>query len=444
MRRYLCQQFTWDDDWIRPLESNYSILRNIAKINASSHFLAVLQNLTGTPNIIWNEFYCSAPCGGGIPVEHTATRKFRQLFTNVEICSLPSLELTTWENLISHKLRGCPACMKLGYHSWMYQHKAINRCPIHNIDLIEDIDSNVWADDFKYLPYNTNLDLKPLETMYHDVFHDIKKIYYLDFFQNKLNDKTLSLKIKVSLSGNSYTESGEHITHTPPQDMKYIQHISEDGILWFARLKKAIHALWDENNSIKMPNIFEYLLSQKLESIECRKPNEYPLITELMIVVTTLICELLSSNKFQFSAECLKYYPYLYLASELIEDDVHSFANILWNYLSDVRGCFDYRDVLDFSNLKSIYCYAATNVYYTLSTLNEEKFPFIGFDKNKAFLSCVEDHFQYQWQKYQELFNNFERKTTKYAWADLPAISYIILQNQDDSFDSYRITDEKY
>ena len=52
MRRYLCDQFTWDDDWIRPLESNYSVLRNIAKVNAFKHPSTIIQCLTRTTNYV--------------------------------------------------------------------------------------------------------------------------------------------------------------------------------------------------------------------------------------------------------------------------------------------------------------------------------------------------------------------------------------------------------
>lgn len=180
--------------------------------------------------------------------------------------------------------------------------------------------------------------LQEQQIMYNHVFRDMKKIYYLDFFQNRLNDKTLNLKVRFTLSGSSYAESGEHIVHTLPQNMEYAKQIFKEGVLWFSRLKESIHELWDENSSTKMPEIFEYLLSRKIESIECRETYVNPPITEII------------------------------------------------------------------------------------------------FDKNKVFLSCVEDHFQYQWKHYQKLFDNSERKTTEYAWIGLPAISYIIIQNQDDSF----------
>ena len=45
MRRYLCDQFTWDDDWIRPFESSYSVLRNIAKINGFHPSVDLLKKL---------------------------------------------------------------------------------------------------------------------------------------------------------------------------------------------------------------------------------------------------------------------------------------------------------------------------------------------------------------------------------------------------------------
>ena len=99
----------------------------------------------------------------------------------------------------SHKLRGCPECLKLGFHSWMYQHKIIDRCPIHGVKLVDDIDWNLWDDHFKYLPGMNNLNVMPLQNVYDNGFKEIHKIYYQDFFGGIMTDEYVKVSTDIFL-----------------------------------------------------------------------------------------------------------------------------------------------------------------------------------------------------------------------------------------------------
>ena len=208
MRRYLCDQFTWDDDWIRPFESSYSVLRNIAKINGFHPSVDLLKKLVHISTGSFDEFY------GAVPVPNygrtQVVSKFNTLIgTDENICFPPKMDKYANNALLSHKLRGCPECMKLGFHSWIYQHKIIDSCPIHGVKLVDDIDWKLWDNHFKYLPGMNDLDVTPLQNLYNDEFKDIDKIYYQDFFGGVMEDDNVKITADIVLSGGSYKKAGK-------------------------------------------------------------------------------------------------------------------------------------------------------------------------------------------------------------------------------------------
>lgn len=162
---------------------------------------------------------------------------------------------------------------------------------------------------------------------------------------------------------------------------------------------------------------------------------------EMLIVSTTLICELLVRYKNQI--DCYDY-PYLYMSEDVQNDNICSFSNILWNYLRAVKGSLDDTDILDLDMFLKGYSFSLSDHVKTFAAIPYCSLPFFGLQKNKIFIDCAEDQFWYQWEQYQKIFKNTKIKSTQYAWTKLDPVSYIILQRQDDSFDGYRIIDRKH
>ena len=64
MRQYLKNYLTWDEDWIKPFESSYSVFRNLAKINGFRPIPGTLNMLLETRKTDYSDFYCAVPYKG--------------------------------------------------------------------------------------------------------------------------------------------------------------------------------------------------------------------------------------------------------------------------------------------------------------------------------------------------------------------------------------------
>ena len=441
MRRYLCDQFTWDDDWVRPFESSYSVFRNIAKINGFHPNNGLLKKLIHTSAANFNEFYGTAPFSnyGGTQV----VLKFNTLIgTDKNVCLLPKMDKYAKKTLLSHNLRGCPECLKLGFHSWMYQHKIIDRCPIHGIKLVDDIDWNLWDDHFKYLPGMNNLDVTPLQNVYDNGFKDVHKIYYQDFFGGIMADEYVRVSTELVLSGGNYKKAGVYVAHANAieQNTPMPSNLSNESIKWLTRLTKSIQNVWNITDSdyTSVPDVIRFiLLTLNPEKTHYFEASINLASLEPLIVSTTLMCELLNEYKKQVDFDD---YPYLYMLPDVKNNNISS---IIWNYLKAVRGKLDDTEILDFSNFKSNINYRSESYAPTFATISYRSFPFLGFKLNKIFIDCAEDMFWYQWKQYQNLFKNQKRTPAKYIWLGLDPISYIIIQRHDGSFDGYRVIGKK-
>ena len=347
------------------------------------------------------------------------------------------------ETLLSHKLRGCPECLKLGFHSWMYQHKIIDRCPIHGVKLVNDIDWNLWDDHFKYLPGMNNLNVLPLQNVYDNVFKEVHKIYYQDFFCGIMTDECVKVFTDIVLSGETYEKAGVYVAHTNAikQSVRTDDNLSNESIKWLTRLTKSILNVWNitDSDCIAVPDAIRFILLT-LNPNTTDYLEEYLgwASLELLIVSTTLMCELLSNYKKQIDFDD---FPYLYMLPST--NDISSNTNIIWNYLKAVRGKLDDEEILDFSNFKSNIKYRLESLTPTFAIIPDRRLPFRGFENNKVFIDCAEDMFWYQWEQYKNLFKSKKRTPTKYLWLDLNPISYIIIERHDGSFDGYRVIGKK-
>ena len=223
--------------------------------------------------------------------------------------------------------------------------------------------------------------------------------------------------------------------------------MSEESIHWLLRLTKALYFVWnvkqsDDGKYITSFDTIRYILDTFApEKTEYNERSLSIAGIEMLIVSTTLVCELLGQYKDQI--DCYDY-PYLYMSEDVQNDNICSFSNILWNYLRAVKGSLDDTDILDLDMFRKGCSFSLSDHVKTFATIPYCSLPFLGLQKNKIFIDCAEDQFWYQWEQYQKIFKNKDIKSTQYAWTELDPVSYTILQRQDDSFDGYRIIDRKH
>lgn len=275
--------------------------------------------------------------------------------------------------------------MDVSAHSWMYQHKIIDRCPIHGVKLVDDIDWNLWDDHFKYLPGMNNLNVMPLQNVYDNGFKETHKIYYQDFFGGIMTDEYVKVSTDIVLSGENYEKAGVYVAHANAikQSVRTDNNLSNESIKWLTRLTKSIQNVWNITDSdyITVPDAIRFiLLTLNPETTDYTEASLNWASLELLIVSTTLMCELLSKYKTQIDFDD---FPYLYMLLNV--NDISGNASIIWNYLKAVRGKLDDTEILDFSNFKSNINYRSERYTPTFATIPYCTVPFFGFEKNKIF-----------------------------------------------------------
>ena len=154
--------------------------------------------------------------------------------------------------------------MDVSAHSWMYQHKIIDRCPIHGVKLVDDIDWNLWDDHFKYLPGMNNLNVMPLQNVYDNGFKETHKIYYQDFFGGIMTDEYVKVSTDIVLSGGNYEKAGVYVAHANAikQSVRTDNNLSNESIKWLTRLTKSIQNVCNITDSdyITVPDSIRFIL----------------------------------------------------------------------------------------------------------------------------------------------------------------------------------------
>lgn len=205
--------YTWRKDWIRPYESLYSAFRTFSKVNALPYSISMKLISDGrsrgfSPDRLTNlkELSCSRPSRNFHPFR--AEEYVIQFFlSDTETDSFPNLNNKAIEILLSSEHRYCPECIKIGYHSWLYQYRPLRECPIHKIPLEEGpFINDQWADDIAYHPALQKIDTDPLKEYYEKNFDQIKTLKLFTTEDNQ--DGSVLVK---SLSTSKISEIGDEI-----------------------------------------------------------------------------------------------------------------------------------------------------------------------------------------------------------------------------------------
>lgn len=122
--------FRWEKEWIRPYESEYSVIANFCKVNVMS------------PRHMYSLF---GVYGGTEPVNNRETKRknydtlYRTLFPE----GFYDHSLTVMGE--KRCLVVCPICMAGGYHSYLHNLRGAVTCPFHKTKLIKtDLQYNIF------------------------------------------------------------------------------------------------------------------------------------------------------------------------------------------------------------------------------------------------------------------------------------------------------------
>ncbi|WP_374053860.1 hypothetical protein [Rossellomorea sp. FM04394] len=131
--------FTWKNVWVQPYES-------ILSISEKFKFCNQVSNITEKSMApFWEEIL-------GDSIENKKAK---------EDLSIPILGRRILNNFCYPKVRVCPICIKVGYHSYLHQFTLISKCPFHSVELISGCPSCHKQHPYKRVIPNYSLYLCP-------------------------------------------------------------------------------------------------------------------------------------------------------------------------------------------------------------------------------------------------------------------------------------------
>lgn len=128
-------RYLWKTQWTWPFESAWSILEKFKYANAATNDIfktALNMKSTATSMQACNNLWIYRKAV--VDME-----KFIDFFDipKEHFSPLDSLRNNDLYSLVKENLYYCPICMRVGYHSYLFQLSFIYKCPFHNVDLVE-------------------------------------------------------------------------------------------------------------------------------------------------------------------------------------------------------------------------------------------------------------------------------------------------------------------
>lgn len=122
-------KYTWKNEWIHPYESIYSIIEKFKAANVfTSSEMSKILNMPPSVYTAKTHFNKEFNVFRNVAFSLSYTNNISEdnildIFTNVE-------------KFLDIKIKYCPTCIKQGYHSVLHQLTFLDKCPIHNDDLV--------------------------------------------------------------------------------------------------------------------------------------------------------------------------------------------------------------------------------------------------------------------------------------------------------------------
>ena len=182
---YTPSSYTWRKGWIRPYESLYSVFRMFERLNGSSTS-GVFKMICNKKQMAIDDGYINAfiycACNGTIETTHTSSKNVSEFFSTGDenLPAFPKMNDKAQMLLLKEFYVICPECHKRGYHSWLFQYRTLNSCPIHHIPL--EILHGLSSEEVGVMdshPMLYEIDTKKIDDVYHKLLRDVKSVEFL-------------------------------------------------------------------------------------------------------------------------------------------------------------------------------------------------------------------------------------------------------------------------
>ena len=403
---FVLSPYLWRNEWIRPYESLYSVLRMFERLNSfkTSYACSVIY---GKKVLLTNHDYLpsllSAACNGSVNSKYNVCNHIAIFFSardKDQIASFPQMNEEARQLLIASEYRFCPICHAKGYHSWFYQYRGLKVCPIHHVPF-ESLprcldDKQVSVMDSPPLLYEINT--APIEKTYNKLSLNAKSIELFTMnahFDIRAYGDKLGLTPLLNIGEEIYTRDSQN-------------HLDVDKEM-SSRFLNAIYKITARHGDAY--NEFE--ANQILENTFCRNGiyRNNPRFSEI-------------------KAGCLQIYITLMeLKLQYEQDDACAWNGILSEafdkymyYVLDMDDCFSFR--------RFYHPYAKEPYnYHTLVYISSE------FEHNLNYLNdsdtllyAIDDHIRFQWERYRKLVTE-EGMDINIAINVLPAVAYLSIRD---------------
>lgn len=401
---YTPSSYTWRKGWIRPYESLYSVLRTFERLNgfsASGVFKMICnkKQMSIDDGYINDFIYCA--CNGAIETTHTSSKSVSEFFSTGDenLPAFPKMNDKAQMLLLKEFYVICPECHKRGYHSWMFQYRALRSCPIHQIplEILHGLSSEEEVGVMDSHPMLYEIDTKKIDDVYHKLLLNVKSVEFItinDYFNIREYGERLQMVPLLSL--------GEEIYRRAESDCPDVE------VEMSSRFRKVVGSVsnsiisgqWTEEHS---QNILEDTFNRNRR----HKKNPFfhdTLATTLQIYIT------LMEMKVQYAEE-----PVL---------DI-----IFHKYMCYVQGVYD---PLKFRKLYHPY---TSEPYPLRSTANvyDLELAFVNLahlNENDTTLVAIDDHIRFQWERYRKLVMEDHIDESK-AVKKLPNVAYLCMTDKD-------------
>ena len=396
--------YTWRKGWIRPYESLYSVFRMFERINGFSTS-SVFKVICNKKQISINEEFVNAfiycACNGVIETRHILSKRVSEFFSTGDesLPAFPKMNPQARMLLTNDFYVFCPECHKKGYHSWMFQYRALKICPIHHI-LLETLTTLLLEEKVGVMdshPMLYDIDTKKIENIYHKLFLDVKRIDLLvinDYFNIREHGERLQM---ISLLC-----QGEEIYRRNESDYPDVVE--------------------------KMSSRFREVIYEVSNSMICRQWTE----EHTQVILEDTFDRNLRHRKnpifHQTMAAALQVYITL-MEMKLLYNREPILEEIFDKYMCYVQGVYDPLEFRKFYHPYASEPYELRSTAYVhtikLSYMNLEP-----LNKNDTTLVAIDDHIHFQWEKYRQLVME-DHVDADEATKKLPDVAYLCITDTE-------------
>lgn len=395
--------YTWRKGWIKPCESLYSVFCMFERLNGFT--------TTGAFKIInkknqiaigpdFAQSFISSACNGVIETTHISYRCVAEFFStgDDDIPSFPAMNAKARILLTDSCYVFCPKCHAIGYHSWIFQYRALKFCPIHSIPLESlthfFLEKKVGVMDSHPMLYE--IDTKKIEYIYHKLSLDAKRIDLITM-NNCFNIREYGQSFQME----PLLNIGEEIYQRNERDYPDVEkEMSSRFRKVICEVSSIINRRWtEEHTQVILADTFDRNMRHK------KNPSfQDTMAASLQVYITLMEIKLQHREKNILDEIFDRYMCYVQGVYDPLE-----FRRFYHPYSSEPY------ELKSTANVKEIEL-----TYINLATLNE----------NDITLCAIDDHIRFQWAEYRKLVME-DHIDVDEAAKRLPDVAYICITDAD-------------